>query len=82
LLTGPTAGGRRGPDRDALPDAIIDLCRHVGVPNGIAAFGYAPADIDALVAGASRQQRLLSISPRDVTERDLADLYAASMTNW
>ena len=85
LLSGPHAPGTSGSpraDREALPDAIIDLSRAVGIPNGIGAFGYGPADIGDLVEGALRQERLLAISPRTVTARDLADLYEASIANW
>jgi alcohol dehydrogenase class IV len=79
LLTGdPTLAA--GPA--ALPEAIVALCRDVGIPNGLSAFGYGMADVPGLVAGAARQQRILAISPRPVTEADLSAIFGASMANW
>jgi len=68
--------------REALPAAIVALCRDVSIPNGLTAFGYARDDIPALVAGAAKQQRILAISPRPVTEEDLAAIFEDSLTNW
>jgi hydroxyacid-oxoacid transhydrogenase len=70
------------PGPDTLPGVIVDLCRDVGIPNGIGAFGYTEADVDGLVAGALKQQRLLAISPRPAAADDLAAILRASMTNW
>ncbi len=67
---------------DALPEAIVSLCRDVGIPNGLAAIGYGPADIEGLVDGALKQQRLLAVAPRDVDGAALAAIFQASMTNW
>jgi hydroxyacid-oxoacid transhydrogenase len=67
---------------EALPDAIVALCRDVGIPNGLTAFGYEAADVPGLVAGAARQQRILAISPRPVSEDDLAAIFRNSLTNW
>ena len=71
---------RTGPD--ALAGAVVDLSRDVGIPNGIAAFGFGDGDIDDLVDGASKQHRLLSISPRPVDRGDLARIFEASLVNW
>jgi alcohol dehydrogenase class IV len=68
--------------RDALPQAVVDLCRDVGIPNGIAAFGFGEADIPALVDGALKQQRLLQISPRETGGEDLAEIFRNSISNW
>ena len=75
-------GGTRGGGAEALPDAITALCRDVGIPNGLAAFGYGDADVDGLVAGAMKQQRLLAIAPRPVQESDVAAIFRESMRNW
>ena len=71
-----------GSGPEALPDAIVALCRDVRIPNGLTAFGYGAADVPGLVAGAARQQRILAISPRPVTEDDLAAIFRSSLTNW
>ena len=51
--------------------------RDIGLPNGLADVGYAPADIPDLVGGAVKQQRLLSMAPRDVMPEDLEAIFAA-----
>jgi hydroxyacid-oxoacid transhydrogenase len=68
--------------RDGLPDAIVALCRDVGIPNGLTPYGYGEADVDGLVEGALKQQRLLAISPRPVEAEDLAAIFRASLSNW
>lgn len=75
-------GGDPSHGIDALPEAIVGLCRDVGIPNGLAAIGYGPADIEGLVDGALKQQRLLAVAPRDVDAGALAAIFQASMTNW
>jgi alcohol dehydrogenase class IV len=65
-----------------LPAILRDLMRDIGMPNGIAAVGYRDGDVDDLVAGAMRQQRLLATAPRDVTEDDLAGILRRSLTLW
>jgi len=67
---------------ELLPGVLIDLMRDIGIPNGIAAVGYREADIDDLVDGAMKQQRLLATAPRPVSEDDLADIFLGSMELW
>ncbi|HET9501463.1 MAG TPA: hydroxyacid-oxoacid transhydrogenase, partial [Marmoricola sp.] len=67
---------------DALPAVLADLMRDIGLPNGLAAVGYGPADVDDLVAGALQQQRLLATAPREVTESALASILAGSLELW
>lgn len=65
-----------------LPDAIVELMRDVGCPNGLAALGYTEADIPEMVEGGWKQQRLLVGSPRPVTRDDLARIFEESMELW
>ncbi|NUR86011.1 MAG: iron-containing alcohol dehydrogenase [Nonomuraea sp.] len=65
-----------------LPSALISLMRDIGLPNGLAAVGYTEADVPGLVDGALKQQRLLAIAPRPVTEDDLAGILRRSLANW
>ena len=67
------------PGPDALPDVLRALMRDIGAPAGAGAFGYTEDDVPALVEGALQQQRLLVGAPRDVTERDLAQILTASL---
>jgi alcohol dehydrogenase class IV len=75
-------GGDPSEGVDALPNAIVALCRDLGLPNGIASIGYGPDDIPRLVEGAMMQQRLLVHAPRAVTAADLTGIFSASMVNW
>ena len=74
LLAGEAVSGP-----DALPDVLLALMRDIGAPAGVGAFGYTEDDVPALVEGALQQQRLLVGAPRDVTERDLAQILTASL---
>jgi hydroxyacid-oxoacid transhydrogenase len=64
---------------DALPEAVDALCRDLGAPSGLAAYGYGVADVGAIVEGAFAQQRLLAVSPRPVTRDDLAAIIDRSI---
>ena len=67
---------------DCLAQALIDLMRDIGFPNGIGSLGYDEQDIPGLVEGAWKQQRLLTISPRKPTQEDLARIFKQSIVNW
>jgi hydroxyacid-oxoacid transhydrogenase len=68
--------------RERLPRAIMSLMRDTGIPSGITAVGFTHADIPDLVDGALKQQRILSMAPRDVTAEDLEIIFRNSMSNW
>lgn len=68
--------------RDFLPQVLTDLMRDVGMPNGIGAVGYTEADVDDLVEGTMKQQRLLATAPREVTEEDAAEILRSSLELW
>ena len=61
---------RQGPD--ALASVLTDLMRDITIPNGLGAVGYDEGDVDDLVEGTMKQQRLLATAPREVTEDDAA----------
>jgi alcohol dehydrogenase class IV len=67
---------------ELLPTVLTDLMRDIGIPNGIAAVGYRESDIDDLVDGALKQQRLLATAPLPVGEADLAGIFRGSMKLW
>jgi hydroxyacid-oxoacid transhydrogenase len=69
-------------DENTLPEILVQLMRDVGVPRGLREIGYDEEDIDGLVNGAMQQQRLLVLTPREVTEEDLANILRESMENW
>ncbi len=53
--------------------------RDVGVPTSIGELGYGIEDVDALVDGALKQQRLLVVAPREAGAEDLAAILRASL---
>ena len=78
-LLDPAAQGD-GPD--VLPDVLARLMQDIHIPNGLGAVGYGEADVDDLVDGALKQQRLLATAPKDVTGEDLAGIIGASLEHW
>jgi hydroxyacid-oxoacid transhydrogenase len=67
---------------ELLAGAILSLMRQTGMPSGLKALGYGPADVDALVAGTVVQHRVTKISPRPASEDDLNELFLGSMSLW
>lgn len=67
---------------DALPRVLADLMRDIALPNGLGAVGYDEGDVDDLVEGAMKQQRLLATAPREVTEEDAAGILGRSLELW
>jgi hydroxyacid-oxoacid transhydrogenase len=79
LLTGePVEDG----DENTLPDVLVDLMRQVGAPRGVRELGYEEDEIDDIVDGAMKQQRLLVIAPAEVGPNELAGIVRESMENW
>jgi alcohol dehydrogenase class IV len=79
-LLAPDHGYEAGPD--ALPSVLSDLMRDIAIPNGLGEVGYTEADVDDLVEGAMKQQRLLATAPREVTEEDAAGILGRSLELW
>ncbi|CAI8038120.1 Probable hydroxyacid-oxoacid transhydrogenase, mitochondrial [Geodia barretti] len=73
-----------GPDDagEATANAIIDLMRRTGMPNGLSGVGYTPADIDVLVRGTLPQHRVTKLSPRPFDEADLRGMFESAMRYW
>jgi alcohol dehydrogenase class IV len=67
---------------DDLPGALTALMRDIGLPNGLAGVGYGESDVDDLVAGALKQQRLLATAPVPVEADDLAGILRRSLELW
>ena len=77
-----SGAGAGGEGRELLPRALIGLMRDLGIPAGIGALGYGDGDVDELVAGTLKQERLLVIAPREPTAEDLAGIFRSSLRNW
>ena len=67
---------------DFLPQVLTELMRDVGIPAGIGAVGFGEGDIDSLVEGTMKQQRLLATAPVEVTEDDVAQILDDSIELW
>jgi alcohol dehydrogenase class IV len=79
---GSSGGGSSGGGRDVLPGVLRRLMQDVGLPSGLAEIGYGAADVDDLVEGALKQQRLLATAPIDVTADDLTTVFQGSLEHW
>jgi alcohol dehydrogenase class IV len=73
---------RPSDDREYLPMALNSIMRDIGIPNGIGGVGYGEDDVPDLVEGTMKQQRLLTMSPREASEDDLAGILTRSIENW
>jgi hydroxyacid-oxoacid transhydrogenase len=67
---------------EILAQALTDLMRQAGMPNGLSAVGFGPDDIPALVAGTLPQHRVTKLCPRPFDEEDLARMFEDAMTCW
>src|SRR4051812_4311698 len=67
---------------DHLPAVLIDLMRQIGIPDGIGAVGYTESDVDSLVEGTLKQQRLLATAPREASADDLSGILRESVSLW
>src|SRR5699024_3427431 len=68
--------------RERLPTALIRLMKDIGVVNDSGAIGFGNDDIEALVEGTIKQQRLLTMAPRAISDIDIGTVFSESITNW
>jgi alcohol dehydrogenase class IV len=61
---------------------ILPLIQGTNMPNGLSEVGFNSGDIEALVAGAMPQQRVIGNAPCTVTAADLRTLYQNAMRYW
>jgi hydroxyacid-oxoacid transhydrogenase len=79
------ADTRGATDEDAgevVAKQLIAMMKATDIPNGIGGVGYGKDDARALAKGAWAQQRLLTNSPREVTEEGLEGLYLGALSYW
>jgi len=74
--------GASGSGPEVLAGVLTTLMRDIGLPHGLAELGFGDGDVDDLVAGSMKQQRLLATAPREVTGDDLAAVFRGSMEHW
>ena len=75
-------GVNRDDAGELLAAAIVDLMQRLDLPNGLAAIGFVPGDIPALVEGTLPQHRVTKLSPRSAGRQDLSELFASAMSYW
>jgi hydroxyacid-oxoacid transhydrogenase len=66
-------------DENTLPSLLLELMRDLDVPTSVETFGYGVEDVDDLVDGAMKQQRLLVVAPREAGPEDLGAILRASL---
>lgn len=67
---------------EVLANALIEIMKQTGMPNGLAGVGYGEADVDTLVQGTLPQHRVTKLSPRPATPEDLRSLFLDAMRYW
>lgn len=67
---------------DILADAIIQIMKDTGMPNGLSAVGFTEADVDVLAEGTLPQHRVTKLSPRPADKDDLMGLFRAGLRYW
>jgi hydroxyacid-oxoacid transhydrogenase len=82
LMGVDVSGARPEEAGDLLANAIIQLMRRIGMPNGLRAVGFGPEDVEQLVAGTLPQHRVTKLSPRPAGADDLRQLFLDSLTLW
>jgi hydroxyacid-oxoacid transhydrogenase len=82
LMGADISGARPEEAGEVLSKAVLGLMRKVGMPNGLAAVGFGPEDVDKLVEGTLPQHRVTKLSPRPASAEDLKQLFLDSMELW
>lgn len=82
LIGADVSDAAPGEEGEALAQAVIEVMKAVGMPNGLRAVGYTEADVDALVAGVLPQHRVTKLSPVPAGAEDFRRMFLDSMTIW
>ncbi len=77
LLSERSIGTQEGPE--VLPGVLRELMKDIGIPLGIAAFGYTEQDVESLAEGTMKQQRQLQASPRIITMDNAREIFRQSL---
>jgi alcohol dehydrogenase class IV len=82
LLGADVRGAADADAGEVLAARLVAMMRATGIPNGLVGVGYGDADVDALVAGAIVQRRLVDNAPRPTDAGDLAHLFRDALRCW
>jgi alcohol dehydrogenase class IV len=67
---------------ESLADAVIDIMRTVGAPNGLSGVGYTAEDLDALTDKGWKQRRVVDNAARPITKEEMKEIFTGAMTYW
>ncbi len=80
ILGSEVTGAEKDEAGFILADRLVQLIEQLELPNGLAAIGFTPDDIPALVKGTLPQHRVTKLSPRPASEEDFVRLFEESLT--
>jgi hydroxyacid-oxoacid transhydrogenase len=75
-------GAGLGDAGEVLSQRIIELMKATGIPNGLAAVGYGPQDLEPLTNGSFPQKGLIHNAPCETSREQLRKLYENALTYW
>ena len=64
---------------ERLVHRLHQLLADVGIPDKLSAYGISADDLPKLVAGGMMQSRLFAVNPRDLTEKDVEQIYRSAL---
>ena len=65
-----------------LADAVIEMMRVTGIPNGLKGVGYTEDDLEDLTNGTFPQKRLIDNAPMAISREQLKDLFKNALSYW
>jgi hydroxyacid-oxoacid transhydrogenase len=82
LMGADTGGAGKEEAGNILADAVIELMKKTGMPNGLSAVGYTEQDVDKLVEGTLPQHRVTKLCPLPFGPDDLRRIFLDSLILW
>lgn len=82
LLGADVQNAHRADAGKILSDTIRTYMLDLNIPNGLTALGYGPEDVGTLASSTIPQKRTMGISPRQVVEEDLNNLFEQSLKHY
>ncbi len=67
---------------DLLADAVIEMMKKIGIPNGLKGVGYTEGDLEALTEKTFPQKRLIDNAPLSVSRDQLKDIFRGALSYW
>ena len=67
---------------ELLAQKFMEIMKATGMPEGLEAVGYGPADAETLAENTLPQQRVTKLSPRPASGAELTRMFLESMRNW